>query len=292
MSATPVSLTTGADTGRGAPASADSSVVRSATSASAPALSLRGIEVELGGRTVLRDVDLDVHHGELLALVGPNGAGKTTLLRTAMRLQRARRGTVTGPTRLGYVPQRAEFAWDFPISVEDVVMSGRTGRLGLLRRPGTADWRVVRAALERVDLDALRTRTVGELSGGQRQRVLVARALALESSVLLLDEPFTGLDMPTQDLLTALFAELARDGLAVVMSTHDLVSALDASDRVALIDGGIAAVGRPEELRDPALWSRVFGIRAGHPLLRLLEAPAVHPVRAGIMPASGPESPA
>jgi manganese/iron transport system ATP-binding protein len=243
-------------------------------------LEVRGLAVDLGGRRVLHDVDLAVDAGELVGLIGPNGAGKTTLIRAIVGLLRPQAGEVrvsgqrvrVGRTGVGYVPQRHEFAWDFPICVEDVVMTGRTGRIGLLRRPAVRDWRAVRDALALVRMDHLRERPVGQLSGGQRQRVLVARALALQPEVLLLDEPFTGLDMPTQELLTSLFVDLSRDGRAVLMTTHDIAGALHSCDRVALLNRTIIATGTAAELRDRELWMQTYGISGDNPLLRMLEA--------------------
>jgi manganese/iron transport system ATP-binding protein len=244
------------------------------------ALEVEGLAVELGGRLVLADVNLTVEKGELVGLVGPNGAGKTTLLRTLMGLLRPRGGQVLvgdapvrrGRAELGYVPQRHEFAWDFPVSVADVVMTGRTGRLGLFRRPGVADWEAVAEALDLVRMTDLRTRPVGQLSGGQRQRVLVARALALRPAVLLLDEPFTGLDMPTQELLSDLVLSLAREARAVLMTTHDLPAALHTCDRLALLNRTVIAEGTPDQLRDAEVWMDTFGIRADNPLLKILKA--------------------
>ncbi len=243
-------------------------------------VSVRDLEVDLGGRRVLEGVNLDVDRGEFVALVGPNGAGKSTLLRSILGVLQPTCGRVSvldRPPRkarasLGYVPQRHEFAWDFPIDVDHAVLSGRTGLLGVRRRPGVDDWRAVTGALERVGLVDLRRRPVGELSGGQRQRVLVARALAVEPDLLLLDEPYTGLDLPTQELLAGLFAQLAADGHAVVMATHDLLGALTGCSRLVLLDREVVADGAPVELTDPAPWCRTFAVGPAHPLLALIGA--------------------
>ena len=246
-------------------------------------IAVSSLSVQLGGRLVVRDAELHVDRGELVGLIGPNGAGKTTLLRAVLGLLPPVGGQVmvegrkarAGRVPIGYVPQRHEFAWEFPISVEDTVMTGRTGKLGLFRRPGVADWRAVDEALERVRMSELRTRPVGELSGGQRQRVLVARALALQPAALLLDEPFTGLDMPTQELLSELFASLAHEGRAVLMTTHDLAAALYGCDRLALLNQTVVATGTAAELAgDPAAWMRTFGVGAHSPLLRMLKVAA------------------
>jgi manganese/iron transport system ATP-binding protein len=230
-------------------------------------LEVENVSVELGKRLVLREVNLTIDAGQFVGLVGPNGAGKTTLLRGVLGLLRLKTGRIQvagtaarpGASRVGSVPQRHEFTWDFPISVQDAVMTGRTRRMGLFRRPGVADWRMVAEALDRVRLADLSHRPVGELSGGQRQRVLVARALALRPDVLLLDEPFTGLDMPTQELLGDLFVELGKEH-AVLMATHDLAAAMHTCDRLALLNQTIVAVGTPDQLREPRLWMETFGV--------------------------------
>lgn len=250
------------------------------TTIDAPLLNVDGISVELSGRLVLEHASLRVDRGELVGLIGPNGAGKTTLLRTILGLLRPAGGRVQvfgkdsrpGRTPIGYVPQRHEFAWDFPISVANVVMTGLTGRLGLFKRPNEADWHAVADALERVRMSDLADRPVGQLSGGQRQRVLVARALALQPSVLLLDEPFTGLDMPAQELLTELFTDLAHEGRAVLMTTHDLASALFTCDRIALLNRTVIASGPPSEIAaDTAAWMATFGVGAESTMLRILK---------------------
>jgi manganese/iron transport system ATP-binding protein len=248
--------------------------------ADAAVLRVTELMVELAGRRVLHDVDLDVRAGELVGLIGPNGAGKTTLLRAILGLIPLHSGRIVldgravGDSRgsMGYVPQRHEFAWDFPISVEKAVMTGRVRRIGWLRRPGQGDHEAVAQALDRVGMTQLRTRPVGELSGGQRQRVLVARALALHPSLLLLDEPFTGLDVPTQELLTALFLELADEGKALLMTTHDLPAAAEMCTRLCLLNETVVATGPPAELRDPSIWLRAFGVARSEQLLRSMGA--------------------
>ncbi|GIE31909.1 anchored repeat-type ABC transporter ATP-binding subunit [Actinoplanes italicus] len=236
------------------------------------ALEMTGVCADLGGRPVLRDIDLRVEAGEFAALLGPNGAGKTTLMRAALGLVPLRAGTVT-TTGAGYVPQRHEFTWDFPASVEEAVLSGLVRRIGLFRRPRVEHWRAAWDALDRVHLADLRKRPVGELSGGQRQRVLVARALVLSPPVLLLDEPFTGLDMPAQETLTDLFRGIATER-AVLMATHDLAAAAYTCDRLVLLNRTVIADGRPGALDDPAIWMKTFDVGPGSHLLKALSLPA------------------
>ncbi|MBO1902965.1 anchored repeat-type ABC transporter ATP-binding subunit [Leucobacter weissii] len=241
-------------------------------------LRAEGVSVRLGGRRVLREVGLSVDAGELVGLIGPNGAGKTTLLRAILGVIRTESGRVEIEgepvgrmrSRVGYVPQRHEFAWDFPITVEDTVMTGLVRSIGWLRRPRQRHYEAVAESLARVRMDHLAERPVGELSGGQRQRVLVARALALRPSLLLLDEPFTGLDMPTQELLLELFDGLAAEGRAVLMSTHDLSGAMHQCSRLCLINRTVIADAPPAELQDAEVWMRAFGVRADNPVLRVL----------------------
>ncbi|MFI6080268.1 anchored repeat-type ABC transporter ATP-binding subunit [Streptomyces sp. NPDC051217] len=248
------------------------------TATGAPALDIRSVAVELGGRLALNDIDLTVRSGELVGLIGPNGAGKTTLLRAVLGLLTPRSGTIRLEGQpvdrrrgtVGYVPQRHEFAWDFPLSVEKAVLTGRTHRIGWMRRPRHTDREAVREALERVSMTDLRRRPIGELSGGQRQRVLVARALSLRPKLLLLDEPFTGLDIPTQELLTTLFQQLREEDRALLMTTHDLPAAADMATRLCLLNKTVIADGAPETLRDPAVWLRAFGVTRSDQLLTSL----------------------
>ncbi|GAA1659937.1 anchored repeat-type ABC transporter ATP-binding subunit [Glycomyces endophyticus] len=234
------------------------------------ALRAEALTVSLGGRRVLDTVDLAVDTGETVGLIGPNGAGKTTLLRAVIGLIKPDRGTITtGAGRPGYVPQKHEFTWDFPITVGGAVLNARTGTRWLVphRR---ADRDAADAALDRVGLADLADRPVGELSGGQRQRVLVARALVREPGLLLLDEPFTGVDVPTQELLTELLGRLAAEGTAVLMTTHDLAQARATCTRLCLLNRTVVADGPPAELSDPDLWLRAFGVAASGELKALL----------------------
>lgn len=239
-------------------------------------LLIHDLAIVLGNRRVLDQVNLEVPTGSFTALVGPNGAGKTTLLRGILGLARLATGTIAigdKPStqwlrRIGYVPQRHAFAWDFPISVEEVVLSGRVRHIGWFHRAKVADHLLVAKALDKVKMSKLAKRPVGELSGGQRQRVLIARALAGDPKLLLLDEPFTGLDMPTQELLNELFQSVAAEGTTVLMTTHDLPSAMALCDQVALINQTIVAHGTPEYLRCyPQSWMQTFHVCNQSPLL-------------------------
>ena len=221
--------------------------------AAGPLLAARSLTVRLGGRTVLDRVDLTLAGGESVALLGPNGAGKTTLLRALLGLVPLAGGAVelaAGPGRrlVGYVPQRHEFAWDFPVSVQAAVATARARLVGWGRRLRDHDHQLVRQALDRTDLSGLRDRPLGQLSGGQRQRVLVARALAVQPRLLLLDEPFTGVDVATQRLLTDLLGQLAAEGCALLMATHDLAQAAQVCGRYCLLDTRGVAEGSPADL--------------------------------------------
>jgi manganese/iron transport system ATP-binding protein len=264
------------------------------------ALSVQDVTVRLGQRLVLEHVDLTVAGGELVGLIGPNGAGKTTLLRAILGVQAVDRGRVLvdgaapGRARIGYVPQRQEFAWEFPISVAGAVMTGRTRLIGVGRWPRAADRTAVADALARTGIADLSRRPIGELSGGQRQRVLMARALALQPSVLLLDEPFSGVDVPTQELLTELFAELVTEGRALLMTTHDLAAAAASCTRLCLLNRTVVAEGPPEQLRDPHVWLRAFGVTSSEQLLdalasegRQCRGTAAAPAGAGQSPGVG-----
>lgn len=232
-----------------------------------PLIAAKDLSVSLSGRRVIDAANLSVHPGEFIGLLGPNGAGKTTLMRAILGLVPFT-GTIDVGTSLGYVPQRHDVEWDFPISVSNAVLSGRTGLVGWFRRPGRADKQAARRAIELTNLEEFARRPIAQLSGGQRQRVLIARALACEPEVLLLDEPFTGLDAPNTEELLLLFDKLTADGTSVVMSTHNLSEAAHSCSRLVLFNRGIIADGPAETLRMTSQpWSDTFGVSASSPLL-------------------------
>ena len=217
-------------------------------------MSLQGVTVELGGHTALSDVTFDVEAGTLMGVVGPNGAGKSTLFNAIAGLLPVRHGKVTmrhvdqRSGALAYVPQRESVNWRFPVSVLDVVMMGRCCKLGWFRRPGRSDREVVRACLGRVGLWDRRSSMMTELSGGQRQRVFVARALAQEASVLLLDEAFSGVDVGAQEGLIEVLRTLRDEGRIVLLATHDLTNLNSRFDQVLCLNRHVCACGPPGQV--------------------------------------------
>ncbi len=218
----------------------------------APAIEARGLSVAYRGRVVLRDVSFAVRGGERLAVVGPNGAGKSTLLKVASGLLPPVAGTLLvhghAPRDhlcVAYVPQRLDVDWRFPLTVADVVLMGRTGRLGVLRRPGIRDRDLAREAMRRVGLDHLAGRQISELSGGEQQRMFIARAIAQEAEIVLLDEPLAGLDVPAEAEVIATLGRLGRATIAVAL--HDLAVAAAHFDHVLLLRERMISFGTPAE---------------------------------------------
>lgn len=219
-----------------------------------PVLRLEDVAVAYEGLTALEGISFTVQAGERVAIVGPNGAGKSTLLKVIAGVLPPTRGQVQvygsapgGHLCIAYVPQRSQVDWHFPITVADAVMMGRTGKLGLLRRPTPHDWEFVRSCLAQVGLEALAKRQIGELSGGQQQRMFIARALAQEAELMLLDEPLTGLDLPAQTEILRILDLLKARGVTVLLSTHDLHQAATAFDRVLLLNRRLISYGVPDE---------------------------------------------
>ena len=236
----------------------------------ADCLSLDGVTVAYDGRVALADVTMRVPHAAQVAIVGPNGAGKSTLFKALVGLLPTRAGRVLLNGRppggqidpIAYVPQREEIDWGFPVTVHDVVMMGRYGHLGWFRRPRPGDREVVARCLDELGIADLERRAIGELSGGQQQRVFLARALAQEPHVLLLDEPFTGIDMNAREALLDLLERLRGQGITILISTHDMETAARRFELVALLNGRLIAYGPPAEVFTPAHLSEAFGGQA------------------------------
>jgi manganese/zinc/iron transport system ATP- binding protein len=224
-----------------------------------PALELRRLTVSYGARPVVWDVDASFPAGALSAIVGPNGAGKSTLLRAALGLVPSDGGQAliegrparAALKRVAYVPQRDTVDWDFPITVREVVEMGRYPRLGWLRRLGSDDRRVVHDSLGRVGMAPFAGEQLGELSGGQRQRVFIARALAQEAPIMLLDEPFAGVDARTEAELLDVFRGLRGEGRTVVAVHHDIAAVRRAFDRALLMNVRAIACGPVREVLVP-----------------------------------------
>ncbi|WP_269431435.1 manganese/iron ABC transporter ATP-binding protein [Thalassovita mediterranea] len=221
------------------------------------------------GHTALHDATFAIPRGTVTALVGVNGAGKSTLFKAIMGFVPAAKGEIRLLDRsvkqalkenlVAYVPQSEEVDWAFPVLVEDVVMMGRYGHMGLLRLPRAADHAAVNQALERVNMQDFRKRQIGELSGGQRKRVFLARALAQDGQVILLDEPFTGVDVKTEDQIIALLRELRDEGRVMLVSTHNLGSVPEFCDRTVLVKGTVLDYGPTETTFTRDNLKRAFG---------------------------------
>jgi manganese transport system ATP-binding protein len=231
-------------------------------------MSLASVTVRRGDVLALDDINLTTRTGTVDALVGMNGAGKSTLFAAMMGLVPLTRGTLTvfGDTpararaagRIAFMPQGDAIDPDFPLTVADVVMMGRYGKLGITRRPRAADRRAVAESLDRVQLTDLAQRSIGTLSGGQRKRALMARALAQEADVLLLDEPFAGVDQRSEHLIAGVLTQLAAEGRSIVISTHDIASLPDRADRVILLAQRLITVDTPTVALAPAMLARAF----------------------------------
>jgi ABC-type Mn2+/Zn2+ transport system ATPase subunit len=224
------------------------------------------------GVTALEDITLDIYSGEFIGIIGPNGSGKTTMCRAVLGLMPPRSGELQifdcacaelrchHRARIGYLPQKGVVDRNFPITVFETVMMGRYGSLGLFRRPGKADRALAMAALENVQMQNHAGTALGHLSGGQQQRVFIARALAQQPEVLLLDEPTTGIDITTQHSVLELIKRLHRDlGLTVLLVTHDINLIREHVDRLVLLKTKLYAAGPPKDVLKPDILRAVYG---------------------------------
>ncbi|HLE51558.1 MAG TPA: metal ABC transporter ATP-binding protein [Anaerolineales bacterium] len=239
-----------------------------------PLLELCEVSLRYNGRVALEAVSFQVNNGQRVAVVGPNGAGKSTLFKVIAGLLPATSGEVKvsgagpgGHICIAYVPQRSQVDWEFPVVVTDVVMMGRIGKLGLLRWPRARDWDHVHHALEVVGLSHLANRQIGELSGGEQQRMFIARALAQEAELMLMDEPLTGLDVPSQEGIFEILDGLGQQGVTVLIAMHDLKLATDRFEQVMLLNRSLIGYGKPTDIFTP---ERLVAAYGGH--LRLVGA--------------------
>ena len=256
----------------GASPSADVPIVAPAAAAGVDSVKLDDVSVGYGQRAALTDVTLSVRPGSLLAVIGPNGAGKSTLLKLIAGLIKPWSGNLTvlggrpgsAGRSIAYLPQAEAVDWDFPITVGEVVMMGRYRRIGIGRGPGRHDHHVVGAALAQVAMHDHIDRQIGALSGGQRRRVFLARALAAEPDLYLLDEPVTGVDARTQEDLMDVLESEARAGKTVIATTHDLICAAQRFHQAAFLNGRLVASGPADLVLDQRLLSETYG---GHVLI-------------------------
>jgi manganese/iron transport system ATP-binding protein len=241
--------------------------------ASTPLLSISDVDAAYNGAPVLHGISFEVVAGERIAVVGPNGAGKSTLFKVIAGVLAPMTGVVQvaghAPGQhicIAYLPQRSEVDWRFPVTVLDVVMMGRYGKIGFLARPGKEDWAQVRQALAVVGMDELAQRQIGELSGGQQQRMFIARALAQEAELILMDEPLAGLDMPAHEQIMAILDTLRTQQVTIMVATHDLNLAAEHFDRIMLLRGRLIGIGKPREVFTSDHLAEAYG---GH--LRLVQ---------------------
>jgi manganese/iron transport system ATP-binding protein len=231
-----------------------------------PVLEVTGLRVVLGGTTALDSVSFSLQKADSVAVVGPNGAGKSTLFKAVAGIVEREAGRIEvygsepdSHTCIAYVPQASVVDWAFPVNVFDVVMMGRTRRIGMFRRPARADKSHVYQCLEMVNMEELAQRQFGELSGGQKQRVFIARALAQEAEIVLMDEPLTGLDVKSQNDIFGILRGLTERGVTLLVATHDLDLAAERFGRIMLLNRTLVAFGTREEVMRPELLLPTFG---------------------------------
>ena len=234
-----------------------------------PVLEIHDLTVSYERKPVLWDIDLSIPKGSLVGIIGPNGAGKSTLIKAVMGLLPLSSGYVKLMNKtldevrdkISYVPQRESVNWDFPISVFEVVLMGRYGKMGLMARPSKKDKEVALQSLEQVGMSAFASRQISQLSGGQQQRVFLARALAQEADLYLMDEPFVGVDAATESAIITLLREMREAGKTVIVVHHDLQSAAEYFDWVVLLNMRLVASGQTKTTLTKALLEETYGGR-------------------------------
>lgn len=232
-------------------------------------LEIHDLTVAYDKKPVLYGIDASIPHGKLIGIIGPNGAGKSTLIKTIMGITPPNNGWVKifgqpceqALNRVGYMPQRETIDWDFPVNVFDVVLMGCYGRLGLGRRPSRQDCEIVRICLERVDLLPLAKRQIANLSGGQQQRLFLARALAQQSDLYLMDEPFAGVDAATEETIMTTLRELKAQGKTLLVVHHDLATASRYFDMLLLLNMRLIGFGPTDEVFNTDMLQKTYGRR-------------------------------
>jgi manganese/zinc/iron transport system ATP- binding protein len=232
-----------------------------------PVLEVHDLTVSYDQHPVLWNVDLSLPAGQLIGILGPNGAGKSTLIKSIMGLIPPTSGYIKifdkplqeVRTRISYVPQRESVDWNFPASVLDVVVMGTYGKLGLFRRPGKKEIQIAQEALEQVGMTAFANRQISELSGGQQQRVFIARALAQQADLYLMDEPFAGVDMATETAIFQLLQDMAHAGKTVLVVHHDIHSAMNFFEWVIMLNLHLVASGPKDQVMTEELLRKTYG---------------------------------
>lgn len=235
-------------------------------SSKSPAIIVENLTVSYGPKPALLDISLSIEKGLLAGVIGPNGAGKSTFIKAVLGFVKRDVGSVRilgipaekARGLVAYVPQRGAVDWDFPIQVKEVAMMGRYGNIPWYRDPGKKDWEIVDNALEMVRMSEFRDRQIGQLSGGQQQRVFMARALAQGSEILLLDEPFAGVDAATERAILDVLERAKQTGRTLIVVHHDLATAAEYFDRLILIKQRLYAYGPPEAVLQESLLSEVY----------------------------------
>lgn len=240
---------------------------------SRPILEVNDISVRFGQTIALENISFQLQEGEQVAIIGPNGAGKSTLFNVISGVLNPSAGQIkiyghrpSAHICIAYVPQRSQVDWQFPVNVADVVMMGRIGQLGLFRWPRHRDWDIVHQSLALVGIPQLAQRQIGELSGGQQQRVFIARALAQEAELMLMDEPLTGLDIKSQEGIFTILDRLRERKVTIMVATHDLNLAAERFDRLMLLNRRLIGFGQAGEVFTPDLLNQAY---SGH--MRLIE---------------------